>query len=257
VLSVDWHPAHAPTTWSLEVGDRRRALPSLEILEFARRSVTLTAATSSDRAAASLGVSIQPYRAETASGRRFVVSAEAARFARSGVLSARYAFVTPWADRINPYAGNEYGELGEFGDIDRADFLEQLSLEGSDTAFGTQALSLDPVETDSDDWDFGRRTHVLVGYLSRRLQGNAVLSGSVRYQYRTGPNLLALPGSPSAAAFTDNRLGLRLTFRQPLTKRLVGVAQASGLRNSSARPAANFSRALIGVGLQIQLGRLR
>ena len=55
------------------------------------------------------------------------------------------------------YGGDGHMELGEFGDIDRADFLEQLSLEGSETILDSQAASLDPIETDSDDWDFGRR----------------------------------------------------------------------------------------------------
>ena len=49
-VGLDWHPVHAPASWSLEFSDRRRALPSLEILEFHRRSLTLTASASRESA---------------------------------------------------------------------------------------------------------------------------------------------------------------------------------------------------------------
>jgi hypothetical protein len=256
-LDVDWRPARSPVAWSLEIGDRRRVLPSLEILEFDRRSVTLTASVSRALSAASLGISVQPYRTDTASGRRIVISAEAGRFGHGGVASARYAYVGRWVDHVRDYRGEGHTELGEFGDIDRADFLEQLSLEGGALGLGSESVSLDPIETDSDDWDFGRNKHVIVGYVSRHLPGHALLSGSVRYQHRVGPNLLALPGTPSAFSFADSRLGMRVTFRQPLTPRLSGVAQISGLSNRSERASANFSRTLVGIGLQIQLDRRR
>ena len=80
-VGLDWHPVHAPASWSLEFSDRRRALPSLEILEFHRRSLTLTASASRESSAASIGVSVQPYRAETATGTfaRLAPSKEAIR----------------------------------------------------------------------------------------------------------------------------------------------------------------------------------
>jgi hypothetical protein len=116
----------------------------------------------------------------------------------------------------------------------------------------SEVFVLEPIETDSDDWDFGRRKHVVVGYLSRKLAGEAVLSGSLRYQHRDGPNLLAPEGSLLATAFRDNRIALRLTYRRPLSTRYILVAQTSYLRNRGDRALINFSRRLWGIGLQIQ-----
>jgi hypothetical protein len=160
--------------------------------------------------------------------------------------------VDPRADRSIPFTGDTGDQAGEFSDIDRADFLEQLAFAGSDSTIASEVFVLDPIETDSDDWDFGRRKHVVVGYLSRQFAGKAVLSGSIRYQRRDGPNLLAPEGSALAAPFRDNRVAVRVTFRRPISKRLIVVGQASYLRNRGDRPIIDFSRRLIGVGLQIQ-----
>jgi hypothetical protein len=252
VFGVEWRPTTSPVGVSLEVGDRRRDLPVLDVLGFARQSVTLGVVSSSTTSAAEVGIGIQRYRAPTAAGRRLVISAEVAKFGRATIGSARYAFVDPSADRSRPFPGDTGQQAGEFSDIDRADFLEQLAFAGSDSTIASEVFVLDPVETDSDDWDFGRSKHVIVGYLSRQFAGGAVLSGSIRYQRRDGPNLLAPEGSALAASFQDNRLALRVTFRRPISRRLIVVAQASDLRNRSDRAIINFSRRLLGIGLQIQ-----
>jgi hypothetical protein len=252
VAGVEWRPATSPIGISLEVGDRRRALPALELLGFARQSFTLGVVSSSRTSAAELGVGLQQYRAPTATGRRFVVSAEAAKFSRTTIGSARYAFVDPRSDRSISYTGGPGEPGGEFSDIDRADFLEMLAFAGSDSTIASEVFVLEPIETDSDDWDFGRRKHIVVGYLSRQFSGEAVLSGSVRYQRRDGPNLLAPEASFLAAPFRDNRLALRLTYRRPLSTRFILVTQASYLRNRGDRAVINFSRRLLGIGLQIQ-----
>jgi hypothetical protein len=250
-LSVEWR-RKAPLGVSLEVADRRRDLPALEVLGFARQSVTLGLVSSNATRAAELGIGLQRYHAPTASGERMVVSAEVARFGRTTIGSARYAFADPRADRRRPFTG-DVGEQGiEFNDIDRANFLEQLAFTGNDSTVASEVFGLEPLETDSDDWDFGRRKHVMVGYLSRRLSRGAVLSGSIRFQHRDGPNLLATEGSSLAEPFRDSRLALRVTYRRPLSARFILVSQASYLRNRSNRSVINFSRQLFGLGLQIQ-----
>lgn len=252
VVGVEWRPTASPVGVSVEVGDRRRDLPALEVLGFARQSVTLGLVSSNTTSAAEVGIGLQRYRAPTATGRRLVLSAEAAKFGHATIGSARYAFVDPRADRSTPFTGDGGGQTGEFSDIDRPAFLEQLALAGGDSTIASEVFVLDPIETDSDDWDFGRRKHVVVGYLSRQFAGEAVLSGSIRYQRRDGPNLLAPEGSALAAPFRDNRVDVRVTFRRPISKRLVVVGQASYLRNRSDRPILDFSRRLLGVGLQVQ-----
>ncbi len=252
VVGVEWRPTTSPVGVSLEVGDRRRDLPALEVLGFARQSVTLGVVSSTTTSAAEIGIGLQRYRAPTATGRRLVLSAEVAQFGHATIGSARYSFVDPQADRSIPFTGDPGEQSGEFSDIDRADFLEQLAFTGSDSTIASEVFVLDPIETDSDDWDFGRRKHVVVGYLSRQFAGEAILSGSIRYQRRDGPNLLAPEGSALAAPFRDNRVAVRVTFRRPISKRLIVVGQASYLRNRGDRPIIDFSRRLLGVGLQIQ-----
>ncbi len=253
VAGVEWRPTASPVGLSVEVGDRRRDLPALEVLGFARQSATFGIVSSSATAAAEVGVGVQRYRAPTATGRRLVASAEVAKFGRATVASARYAFVEPRSDRSRLFTTESGDQAGEFSDIDRADFLEQLAFAGSDSTIASEVFVLDPIETDSDDWDFGRRKHVVVGYLSHQFAGEAVLSGALRYQRRNGPNLLAPEGSVLAAPFRDDRVAMRVTFRRPIARSLILVAQASYLRNRSDRPIINFSRRLLGIGVQIQL----
>lgn len=252
VVGVEWRPTRSPVGISVEVGDRRRDLPALEVLGFARQSVTLGVVSSNTTSAAEVGVGLQRYRAPTATGRRLVLSAEVAKFGHATIGSARYSFVDPRADRSIPFTDEAGEQAGEFSNIDRADFLEQLAFAGSDSTIASEVFVLDPIETDSDDWDFGRRKHVIVGYLSRQFAGESVLSGSIRYQRRDGPNLLAPEGSALAAPFRDNRVAVRVTFRRPISRRLIVVGQASYLRNRGDRPVVDFSRRLLGVGLQVQ-----
>lgn len=252
VIGVEWRPTTSPIGLSVEVGDRRRDLPALEVLGFARQSVTLGVVSSNATSAAEVGIGVQGYRAPTATGRRLVASAEVAKFGHATIGSARYAFVYPRSDRSTPFMSEHGEQTGEFSDIDRAEFLEQLAFTGSDATIASEVFVLDPIETDSDDWDFGRRKHVVVGYLSHQFAGESVLSASLRYQRRDGPNLLAPEGSMLAAPFRDNRVAFRVTFRRPISRSLILVAQGSYLRNRGDRPIINFSRQLFGIGLQIR-----
>lgn len=250
--AVEWRPPTSPLGVTFELADRRRSLPAVELLGFERQSAALELVSSTTTSAAEVGIGFQRYRARTASGRRLVVSGEVARFGRAFIGSARYAFVGSGANRLTPFTGDGGEQAGEFSDIDRADFLEQLASVGSDATLPNEIFSLDPLETDSDDWDFGRRKHVVMGYVSRNVASSGVLSGSIRYQRRQGPNLLAPEESPLAAPFSDSRLALRLGFRQPISTRLFVIAQVSYLRNTGDRPLSKFSRRLLGIGLQIQ-----
>lgn len=249
--NVEWRPLTSPFGLSVEIGDRRRSLPEVERLGFARQSLGVALFSSTATAAAEFGVGLHRYDAPTATGRRLTLSGEVARFGRVTTASLRYAFMTPKSDRSKPFA-ESHDQHGEFGDIDRGIFLEQLAFAGTDATIASEVFVLEPIETDSDDWDFGRKKHVLVGYLSRRFAGGSTLAGSARVQRRDGPNLLAPEGSVLGAPFVDTRLVTRLTYRYPLTPRFSIVAQGSVLRNTGNRPIVNFSRQLLGIGLQIQ-----
>lgn len=248
-LDLEWRPQSSSVGLTFDVSDRRRALHELAILNFERQSAGVGVVASNATLAAEARVSLQPYHAPTATGSRLVVSGELAKFGRSTLGSLRYSFVEPMRDRRREYESSAEG--AEFGDIDRVLFLEELGSSGSDVLIAADLLAIEPVDTDSDDWDFGRRKHVLDGYVSRSFPGGAVVSGSIRFQHRTGPNLLVPADSPSAVSFHDERLTLRGTYRQTLTNRLTFVAQASMLRSTGDRPIVNFSRPLLGIGVQI------
>ena len=54
---------------------------------------------------------------------------------------------------------------------------------------------------------------MIVGYVSHHLQGGGLVSGSVRYQRRSGPNLLAQRIRLRQPSFTDSRFRNAPDFR--------------------------------------------
>jgi hypothetical protein len=234
-----------------QASDRRRALPELQALGFARQSAGMTALLPwGPHGGAEIGASYQHYDAPTVTGERVVISAEAATFGTNAFSSVRYAWFIPHRDR-RPSADSaqQSGDSAEFGDIDRAGLLEQLAFDSSDAAVLSDSFFLDPLESDSDEWDFGRHKHVVAAFGSRRLTSRVSLSGFVRIQHRRGPNLLSLTDT---SPFTDDRAALRATLRYQFSHRVIGLAQGSYLRTWSGRPGFDFRRALVALGLQVQ-----
>lgn len=249
-VGLEWRHANGFGV-SIQAADRRRALPELQALGFSRQAglVALSFPLTS-HGGGEIGASLQHYDAPTVTGERVVISAEVATFSANAIGSLRYAWFAPRGDRRRlPDAGQQSGDTSEFGDIDRAEFFEQLAFDGSDAAVLSDSFFLDPLETDSDEWDFGRQKQVIAAFGSRRLTRRVSLSGFGRIQHRRGPNLLSLTDT---APFTDDRAALRATLRYQFSRRVVGLAQGSHLRTWSDRPAFEFRRTLVSIGLQLQ-----
>jgi hypothetical protein len=238
--------------FDFHAGDRRRALSELNALGFSRQAVGLgTFFPTGRQGRAELGVEAQHYSAPTARGGRLVLGGEWARFSRKGASSVRVAWFEPFGDRRVTDANAVSGDNAEFGDIGRAEFFETLALEGGYGAFLDESFFVDPLESETDEWDFGRRKQVVTALLSRRLGAHAAASTFLRIQHRTGPNLLLPEGTPGAEAFTDDRLALRATLRRDLGPRVSLLLHSAWLKSWSRRTEADFSRVLIAVGLQI------
>jgi hypothetical protein len=235
------------------LGDRRRALSELPPLGFSRQALGVgTFFPTGRQGRAELGVEVQRYSAPTARGRRLVLGGEWATFSRKGASSIRMAWFEPLRDRrVIDSGGTASGDNAEFGDIGRAEFFETLALEGAYGATLVESFFVDPLESETDEWDFGRRKQVLTGLLSRRLGARTAVSTFLRVQHRRGPNLLLPEGASGAASFSDDRLALRATLRHDLAPRVSLLVHGAWLKSWSPRPEADFSRALVAFGVQI------
>jgi hypothetical protein len=238
--------------FGFHAGDRRRALSELNALGFSRQAVGLgTFFPTGRQGRAELGVEAQHYSAPTARGGRLVLGGEWATFSRKGASSVRVAWFEPFGDRRVTDANAVSGDNAEFGDIGRAEFFETLALEGGYGALLDESFFVDPLESETDEWDFGRRKQVVTALVSRRLGAHTAASTFLRLQHRTGPNLLLLQGAPGAESFTDDRLALRATLRRDLGPRVSLLLHGAWLKSRSRRPEADFSRALVAFGVQI------
>jgi hypothetical protein len=238
----------------LQVADRRRTLPELDLLGFSRQSVGLGFFFPvGERGRAELGTEVQRYSAATATGSRLVIGGELAAFTRTGIATLRLAWFEPISDhpRLERTTG-ETGDQVEFGDIGRAEFFEILALQRSYGAVLGDAFFLDPLESDSDEWDFGRRKQVLTAFASRRLGPRTTASAFLRLQHKRGPNLL-LPTAPTgSASFADDRVALRSSLRHQVSQRVSLLLQGSYVQNWSDQPTLDFYRLLGAFGVQIQ-----
>ena len=239
---------------SVQVGDRRRTLSELEILGFSRQSAGLGFFTPlGARWRGELSADFQHYAAPTATGERLVMGAEFGAFTRKGIATLRFAWFEPISDerRIDTDT-DEPGEEIEFGDIGRAEFFEILALQGSYGAVLGDAFFLDPLQSDSDEWDFGRRKQVLTGFASRRLGERTTAAAFLRLQRKRGPNLLVPEGAADAVSFADDRFEIRGAFRYQVRRRVALLLQGAYVKNWSERPSLEFFRLLGAFGVQIQ-----
>jgi hypothetical protein len=253
ILRAEW-TRPSGRGFGLQIGDRRRTLPDLDLLSFSRQSGGLRIFFPvSAHGRAEAGVEVQHYSATTASGERLVVGGEVAAFGGPGILTLRLAWFEPMSDRrrVDSTAG-EPDEQAEFGDIGRAEFFEILALQGGYGAVLGDAFFLDPLQSDSDEWDFGRRKLVLTSFLSRRVAERTTASAFLRLQHKRGPNLLLPEGAPGAESFGDDRVEVRGSLRYQIRRRVSLVLQGSYVKNWSNRPTLDFYRVLGAFGVQIE-----
>jgi len=239
--------------FSLQIGDRRRTMSELDLLGFSRQSAGLGLFSRvGGRGRAELSADLQHYSASTATGERLVMGAEFGAITRVGVATVRLAWFQPMSDRRRVVDDVDAARQAiELGDIGRTEFFEILALQGSFGAVLGDAYFLDPLQSDSDEWDFGRRKQVLTGFVSRRLGVDTTAAAFLRLQHKRGPNLLLPEGASDAAPFSDDRFELRSALRHDVGPRLSLLLQGAYVKNWSEIPSLEFFRLLGAFGVQI------
>ncbi|MBI3932108.1 MAG: hypothetical protein HY317_01710 [Acidobacteria bacterium] len=258
ILGAEWRRGSADV--SLRLSDRRRSLPDLPVLGFDRQGLALAASlrlAAHERLRAEAGV--QRYAASTASGTRWVLSAEAASIRPRTLLALRASWFEPRSDEVLvPLGAAPEVRPAEFGSVERDAFFEAIALDEALVGFaedGTSAelpvdlLLLDPLENDSDEWDFGRRKLALSALATRRLGARWTLTLSARLQRRRGPDLLTPDFSQE---FEETRLSFRAAVRFQASRRLFVLLQGSQLTSDADRRALDYSRSLGALGLQVE-----
>jgi hypothetical protein len=238
--------------FGVQIRDRRRSLSELDVLSFSSQSARLGAFFPlGTRNHTEVGVEVQRYSAVTATGRRLVLGGELATFKRAGIATLRLEWFEPFGDRRleDPNAGQN-GQFG-FNDVGGAGLFETLALSGDYGALLGDSFFLDPLESDSDEWDFGLRKQVLTAYVSQRLNARLVGSVFVRLQHKHGPNLLVPIESDSGVPLNYGRVAVRTTLRCQIHSRASLLLQGSYLQNWSGRGNPDFSRVLVAFGIQI------
>ena len=179
-----------------------------------------------------------------------MLGGELARLTRNGTATLRMAWFEPLADRRHEHTAGG-GEF-EFGDIGRGAFFEALVLQGGTGMFVGDVFFFDPLESDSDEWDFGRRKQLLTALVSHRFGRRSSATAFVRYQHKRGPNLLLPADAAGAASFTDERVATRVTWTFQLRRHAALLVQGLYVQNWSDRPLLAFTRFLSAAGVQIR-----
>lgn len=250
-LRAEWHHPGG-RGFEVEANDRRRGLPDLQFLGFAQQSIgggfflPLGAA-----GRARLGGEVQRYSAPTAEGGRAVAEAEVATFARRGIATLRVAWFEPFGDRrLTPPAGAGTDEGYEFADVGRSEFFEMLTFRSAHIPMLEGSFFFDPFESESDQWDFGRRKLVVAAFASHPFGARTTASAFVRFQHKNGPNLLLPADAPGAASFVDDRAEARAAVSYKVRPRLSLLFQGWYVQSWSERQPLDFRRFMVAVGAQ-------
>jgi hypothetical protein len=251
-LRAEWRRA-GENGFELEVDDRRRGLPDLPFLGFTQDSlgggVFFAGGT---RGRARLGARIQRYSAQTAEGGRAVAEGEWAAFTRTGIATLRLAWFQPFADSRRPVGEGEETDGGyEFGDVERSEFFEVLTFRSAHTPMLEGSFLFDPFESESDQWDFGRRKLVLAAFASRRFGARATASAFLRFQHKNGPDLLLPADAAGAGSFVDDRIEARAAIGYKVRPRATLLFQGWYVQSWSERQPLEFRRFMVSAGIQI------
>jgi hypothetical protein len=249
-VRAEWNRASGGG-FDLQIADRRRTLSDIDVLSFSRQSAGGDAFFRlGEHGRAQLGVDLQHYSALTAAGERLRFGGELARFTRNGTATVRVAWFEPLGDRRreHTFGGGEF----EFGDIGRGEFFEALVLEAGVGVFASDMFFFDPLESDSDEWDFGRRKQLVSGFFSHRFGRRNSVTAFVRFQHKHGPNLLLPADAAGAGPFTDDRLATRAAWSFEVRRHITLLLQGSQVENWSDRPLLAFTRVLLAGGVQFR-----
>jgi hypothetical protein len=251
-LRSEWHRSGG-RGFELEAIDRRRGLPDLPFLGFAQQS--LGGGIFFPRGAegrARLGAEVQHYSALTAEGGRAVVEGELATFARAGIATVRLAWFEPFGDRrLTPPTGVGTDEGYEFPDVGRSEFFEMLTFRSAHIPMLEGSFFFDPFESESDQWDFGRRKLVAAGFASRHFGARTTVAAFLQFQHKNGPNLLLPADAKGAAPFVDDRAEARVAAAYKVRPRLSLLFQGWYVQSWSERQPLDFRRFMVAVGAQL------
>jgi hypothetical protein len=257
-LRAEWHHSGGGG-FELQVNDRRRGLPDLKFLGFSQQSVGGGALfPMGAKGRARLGAEVQRYSAPTAEGGRAVAEAEWARFTQWGIATVRLAWFQPFGDRrlLPPAEAGEGDEGGdgedyEFADVGRSEFFEMLTFRSAHIPMLEGSFFFDPFESESEQWDFGRRKLVLACFASRRFGTRSTASAFLRFQHKVGPNLLLPADAEGSASFVDDRIEARAAVGYKLRPRATLLFQGWYVEGWSARQPLDFRRFMLSAGIQI------
>jgi hypothetical protein len=271
VLGLEWRRGEDGAV-GLRLGDRRRSVPRVPELGFERQAIGVFGRIGvGRRTSVEAATAWQPFSARTAHGGRLVTSLDVARFTVRGVTGVWLGWFEPRSDRVlltTADGGDRAAWATPLGDAEagigtrnalvaelllpvRAELSAVDSASAVEGGWTADPALFDPLESDSDEWDFGQRKQVLGGMFSRRIDNAWSLSVVFRLQHKTGPNLL-LPGGSCGSSCQEDRLALRGSARYRLGGRVSLLLQACHLRNWSDQPSLTFSRTLVAVGLQFR-----
>lgn len=247
----------------LTFSDRRRGVHAAAVLGFERQALVT-----------SFGVPLTPGRelqfqlgpqrfaADTARGWRFGFAAELLGADRRGAFALRASWLEPLSET------RRVATLGPSGVSPDSAVGPAVNFAGvaAGTARGAMApplpepaepeagllgegLIVDPLESDEDDWDLGRRKQELLVLGSWRLGERATLAALVRLVRERGPDLLS---ADPFALVAQERWTARLLWRRRLAKHATFVLQGAWQGRSDARPGFDYSRLAAAASLEIR-----
>src|SRR5262249_51261792 len=129
---------------------------------------------------------------------------------------------------------------------------EVLILQLGISALDDNVFALDPLESESEEWDFGRRKQLVTGFVSHHFGARTTVTASVRYHHERGPNLLLPLETAGSGPLTADRLATRADWRLDVRRHAALVVQGSYEQNWSNQPELSFQRFLFAAGVQLK-----
>jgi hypothetical protein len=281
VLGVEWQPTRGPA-WTFRLADRHRKVTELSSLGFGRQAMSLGATfTLTPRLRLAAEATAHHYSTDTVHGESGALTLELTHVSLRRTVSLRSAWFVPVSDRLaQPQAasdmltyvvapGGEATLVRGTGPLMAPEPVAPAEMEpvaadtllladgpvGRSTAGDSGLVGFadpflfDPLESDTDEWSFGRHKQIVALLVSQRLAERTRVALVARYQHSSGPTLLVAttPGPDTR----ENRLWLRLTLRHQVWRQAAVFLHGGYLVNRSSDDAQDFTRGLLVGGLEI------